>query len=147
MNQMLLMCFATYVSAYFCLKSASGEKRGIVSYELYHVNNITTFLTTNLCGTLPNHPTASVMLVNTKEVELNNITTEVITTTNTQSNNEVILHYTLSKSIPDCPVYSLSIIYKCNQTALEPQIVNVDYETTDPFFCSNIVFVFHVVIF
>ncbi|EKE42327.1 hypothetical protein ENU1_024660 [Entamoeba nuttalli P19] len=120
------------------MKSIQGEKRGVVSYKLYKVNNITTSIYVNLCGPIENHPTSSVLMVGRKEIELNDLFSEVISYNNTQ----IMLSYTLKDSIPDCETYHLQVNYQCNNTLTGPVIANVDYDINDPFFCSNIMFVY-----
>lgn len=119
------------------MTTKTGEKRGVLEYQLYKINNVSTTLHVGLCGPLEGHPNSNVVMKNQREIELTNLQSEIMY----QSKPSLQLYYTLRDTIPDCPEYQIQLVYKCLESVSQPMIIAVDYDTDDPFFCSNIMFV------
>lgn len=129
----------TTIFGYYCMKSQDGKERGVISYKLYSVNNITNTIDVSLCGPLTNFENASVQYKGRETVELNDLSTEQIVS---QSQNQMEIHYHLYNKIPDCDDYKLHLKFDCKNSAVSaPVIYSVDYDMNDVFFCTNVMFV------
>ncbi|KAL7717154.1 Uncharacterized protein QTN25_005428 [Entamoeba marina] len=128
----LYLCW--YVSAYFCLRSEDGIQYDILQHELYTINNDTTYLLFNPCGTFEDYPTTNTLFQNSrKTIPLTDISTEVYT----YQPNTITLQYSLKDIIPDCTEYKLQVNYNCEPNQQYPLIKRLQYCKNDPFFCSN----------